>query len=105
MGHAGTKAKIVISKSRTKSAKARWTSAQSERFRELCDTIETLGFQVRREELRRGPCWKVQSGSCRLRSSRFVFVDSRLPPEEQIRFLATQAAIMKSPVASAQAAA
>jgi hypothetical protein len=98
MDQAVTRAKPVIAKSRAKSLRVRWSSAQNERFRELCETITAMGVQVRREELKRGPCWKVQSGSCRLRTARFVFVDSRLAPDDQIRFLATQAAALKGAV-------
>ncbi len=46
-----------------------------------------MGYTVRREELKRGHCWKVLSGSCRSLSTRFVFVDSRLSPDDQIAFL------------------
>ena len=49
--------------------------------------LEQLGFTVRREELKRGHCWKVVSGSCRSLTQRFIFVDSRLAPQEQLSFL------------------
>jgi hypothetical protein len=57
------------------------------RFKELAAQLEARGFLVRREELKRGHCWKVVSGSCRSLSQHFVFVDSRLAPNEQISFL------------------
>ncbi len=42
---------------------------------------------MRREELKRGHCWRAVSGACRSMSQRIVFVDSRLSPSEQVAFL------------------
>lgn len=42
---------------------------------------------MRREELKRGHCWKAISGACRSLSHHYIFVDSRLAPQEQVAFL------------------
>lgn len=54
--------------------------------------LEGAGFSVRREKLKRGPGWRVVSGTCRAldRDStprRFIFVDRALSQDDQISFL------------------
>lgn len=56
-------------------------------FKELANLLQTAGYQVRREALKRGPGWKVMSGSCRVDGNRIIFVDRRLSQDEQISFL------------------
>jgi len=71
-----------------KNLKAReWTAAKSDKYKTLMQTLEEGGFVVRREELKRGHGWKTVSGVCKTKESKFVFVDSRLSPDEQIAFL------------------
>ena len=70
------------------SAKRRtWTPERETKYREAVKVLEEAGFVVRREELKRGHGWRVVSGSCRSADNRYVFVDSRLQPEDQISFL------------------
>lgn len=57
--------------------------------------LEARGFVVRREELKRGHCWKVVSGSCRSFAHHYVFVDSRLGPQDQLSFLQATLAEME----------
>lgn len=83
---------IIRKAKRRKSSRPTWSKEQEGRYRELFEQLEGLGFVVRREELKRGHCWKVLSGSCRSQAQRFVFVDSRLSPDEQISFLASKIA-------------
>ncbi|MFO0415812.1 MAG: hypothetical protein ACK5Y6_00855 [Pseudomonadota bacterium] len=83
---------IIRKAKKRKSARPAWTKEQEQRYRELTDKLEQAGFIVRREELKRGHCWKVVSGTCRSLSQRFVFVDSRLAPQEQVAFLEGQLA-------------
>ena len=79
---------MVIRKAKKrKSFRPAWTKEQDLKYKEMVAQLEQLGFTVRREELKRGHCWKVVSGSCRSLSQRFIFVDSRLAPQEQISFL------------------
>jgi len=58
----------------------------------LGSILEGAGFSVRREKLKRGPGWRVVSGTCRAldRDStprRFIFVDRALSQDDQIAFL------------------
>jgi hypothetical protein len=59
--------------------------------------LEGKGFQVRREELKRGHCWKVISGACRSLTQQLIFVDSRLAPQEQLTFLEGQLVEVATP--------
>ena len=57
---------------------------------------------MRREELKRGHCWKVVSGSCRSFSHHYVFVDSRLAPQDQVSFLEATLADLEDSTAENQ---
>ena len=83
---------IIRKAKRRKSSRPTWSKEQETRYRELFEKLEGMGFVVRREELKRGHCWKVLSGSCRSQAQRFVFVDSRLSPDDQIAFLSSKIA-------------
>ncbi len=78
---------IIRKAKRRKSSRPTWTKEQEQRYRELLAQLEVHGYIVRREELKRGHCWKVVSGACRSLSQHFVFVDSRLAPQDQVAFL------------------
>jgi hypothetical protein len=92
LGEESLKPSIIISRKnkKRKSSRPAWSKEQENRYRELVSTLEQAGFHVRREELKRGHCWRAVSGSCRSMTERFVFVDSRLSPDEQIAFLGLQ---------------
>ena len=75
---------------RKKSSRPAWSESQTARYKELVGKLEGLGFVVRREELKRGHCWKVLSGVCRSLTQKFIFIDSRLNPDEQVAFLAAK---------------
>jgi hypothetical protein len=82
------RASLIIRKAKKrKSFKPAWTKEQDVKYKDMVSQLEQLGFTVRREELKRGHCWKVVSGSCRSLTQRFIFVDSRLAPQEQLAFL------------------
>lgn len=86
-----TKTIKVIKKTRKAgSSKKTWTSEQLSAYQKLVGTLKESGFVVRREELKRGYCWRVTSGACRSLDQRLVFVDSRLAPVDQIAFLSTK---------------
>ena len=78
---------IIRKAKKRKSSRPSWTKEQEQRYRALLAQLEAHGYIVRREELKRGHCWKVISGACRSLSQHFVFVDSRLSPQDQISFL------------------
>ncbi len=75
---------------RKKSSRPAWAESQTARYKELVGKLEELGYVVRREELKRGHCWKVLSGVCRSLAQKFIFVDSRLKPDEQVAFLSAK---------------
>ncbi len=75
---------------RRKSSRPSWSESQTARYKELVGKLDGLGFVVRREELKRGHCWKVLSGVCRSLTQKFIFVDSRLNPDEQVAFLSAK---------------
>ena len=81
---------IIKKVKRKKSSRPAWTESQTNRYKELVGKLEGLGFVVRREELKRGHCWKVLSGVCRSLAQHFIFVDSRLNPDEQVAFLSAK---------------
>lgn len=54
----------------------------------LIDVIKANhGFEVRREELKRGIGWRAQSGVCRLFESKLLLLDKRLELKAQIEIL------------------
>lgn len=56
-------------------------------FKELSTLLAQSGVSVRREKLKQGLGWKVISGSCRAQGDKFLFIDRRLPQDDQIAFL------------------
>jgi hypothetical protein len=53
----------------------------------LANILNSSGFQVRREKLKQGHGWRAVSGSCRVIQNKLIFLDRRLPQDEQIEFL------------------
>lgn len=64
-------------------------------FKELSALLGQSGVSVRREKLKQGLGWKVISGSCRAQGDSFLFIDRRLPQDEQIAFLLSKLASLK----------
>lgn len=93
----------IIKKSKKKrTLRASWTAEQERKYKELVVQLEAVGVKVRREELKRGHCWKAQSGACRSLGDRFVFIDSRLSADDQVAFLAAQVREAELVVAASQ---
>ena len=67
--------------------RAAWDHEKDSIFKELASLLTAAGYDVRREELKTGHGWKVMSGSCRLEAQKLIFVDKKLPQDEQIAFL------------------
>ena len=73
---------------KAKRSTSRTSDPNKERiFKGLSTLFSSQGYNVRREELKRGPGWRASSGSCRKVDERIVFVDKRSPIEDQIGFL------------------
>ncbi len=49
--------------------------------------LKRRGINVRRENLSRGNAFRVRSGDCVLEGDKLLFVDKRLPPEQQLGLL------------------
>ena len=92
---------IIRRAKKRKSTRPTWTQDQENRYKALVAQLEAKGFLVRREELKRGHCWKVVSGSCRSLSQNLVFVDSRLAPNDQVAFLEATVADVEDSIAQA----
>jgi hypothetical protein len=61
-------------------------------FRQLVAAFAKKGVTVRREKLKAGPGWKAVSGSCRALDAKYLFVDPRMPQDDQILFVKARAA-------------
>lgn len=77
----------IIRKPRSRGGKKPWAPQKERKYNELVGRLESAGFTVRREELKRGPNWRVMSGACRSIDRKIIFIDSRLSPDDQIAFL------------------
>ena len=67
-------------------------------FRSLSEELAQKGYTVRREKLKQGFGWKVVSGSCQAMGQRMIFVDQRLPQDDQITFLRSQLQTLENPI-------
>lgn len=56
-------------------------------LKELASILNSSGFRVRRERLKQGHGWRAVSGACRVLQDKLIFIDRRLPHDEQIEFL------------------
>ncbi len=81
---------IIRKAKRRRNARAFWSKSQEALYKECVALLEQAGYLVRREELKRGHCWKAMSGSCRSLTHKYVFIDSRLTANEQVAFLSAK---------------
>jgi hypothetical protein len=58
-----------------------------QQIRQLQKLFRRHGITVRRENLSRGPSFRVKSGGCVLTGERIIFLDRRLPPDQQLNTL------------------
>ncbi len=58
-----------------------------QKIRKIISNSSELGISVRREKLTRGPSFRVKSGKCMLTGNKLIFVDRRLPVEQQLGIL------------------
>ncbi|MCB0360831.1 MAG: hypothetical protein KDD44_14380 [Bdellovibrionales bacterium] len=70
-----------------KKAKTQAEKNKERQFRALAKLFASHGFNVRRENLTRGPSYRVKSGECLLSGESCIFVDKRLPVEQQTAVL------------------
>jgi hypothetical protein len=55
------------------------------------------GILVRREKLTRGPSFRVKSGKCMLTGKKLIFIDRRLPLEQQLSMLQEEIGKVEAP--------
>ena len=67
-------------------------------YRALTEALSQVGIRVKREKLRSGSGWQASSGACRLHTDSLLLIDSRLPQDEQINFLADKVLSIDSEV-------
>jgi hypothetical protein len=60
---------------------------KEQQIQSLIEILATQNIQVRRERLKRGSQWSVQSGICQLGEALTVFVDRNLSQDDQVEFL------------------
>jgi hypothetical protein len=72
--------------------------AKIEAVKALNELLTSAGYRVRREELKRGPGWKVVSGSCQAAGVKMIFVDRHMTLDDQLAFLLTKARQLEVPV-------
>ncbi len=60
---------------------------QESQIKTMCQSLSAMGITVRREKLARGQSFRVRSGNCVFSGDNLVFVDRRLPLEQQISVL------------------
>ena len=56
-------------------------------IRKLGKLFERNGVEVRREKLCSGPAFKVKSGNCLFSGKNLIFIDKRLPIDQQLSVL------------------
>jgi hypothetical protein len=66
-----------------KKAKSEKEKAKERQFRRISGLISERGLSVRRENLSRGNTFRVKSGLCTVGEENIIFVDKRLPVEQQ----------------------
>jgi hypothetical protein len=83
----------IIKKKKSSQAKDQHKEYSSEKdrvFRLLASIFKKQGLEVRREQLKFGSGWRALSGLCAHDKKTVLFVDSRLPQDEQIELLFTK---------------
>ena len=56
-------------------------------IRLLAKALKSKGLEIRREKLARGDAFRVKSGSCKFSGQDIIFIDSRLPYNNQLSVL------------------
>ncbi len=78
---------MEFKRSMAKTKKSKQQLEMEREIRSLSKIIESKGIKVRREKLSRGYNFKVRSGNCVLTGQDHIFLDKRLPPEQQMLLL------------------
>lgn len=68
-------------------AQSKFEKECESKIRSIIKSLADSNLEIRRENLTRGPSFKVRSGECSLSGKRLVFLDRRLPVEVQLQML------------------
>lgn len=60
---------------------------EDQQIKQLASLFEKRGIKVRREKLSRGQSFRVKSGDCVYTEEKVLFLDKRLPSDQQINVL------------------
>jgi hypothetical protein len=71
---------------------------KEQQIQSLIEILAAQSIQVRRERLKRGSQWSVQSGICQLGDALTVFVDRNLSQEDQLEFLISTICQLSLPI-------
>jgi hypothetical protein len=77
-------------------------SKKESQIKLLVAALATKGYTIRREKLKQGHGWKTVSGACRLSGDRILFVDRKMPLDEQLLFLTSIASQLNLSAASGE---
>lgn len=58
-----------------------------QKIRKIINESSSSDILVRREKLTRGSSFRVKSGKCQLTGKKLIFIDKRLPIEQQLSML------------------
>ena len=89
------KSKSGKNSSEKNTKKISWDHQKDIVFKGLAEFCHSRGLTVRREDLKQGHGWRVMSGTCRMNDQKLIFIDRKLPQDEQILFLASRLAALK----------
>ncbi len=77
-------------------------SKKESQIKLLVAALATKGYSIRRERLKQGHGWKTVSGACRLSGDRILFVDRKMPLDEQLLFLSSIASQLNLSIAGSE---
>ena len=78
---------MSVKKNKNITQRQHYSPEKEREIKALISIFAHFSFQVRREELKRGLGWRVQSGVCKIEEGSFIFVERRSSQEDQIAFL------------------
>lgn len=87
---ATSKSKLASKKRGASGSKSAQDQTKEQYIQMLSQMITDRGYQVRREKLKRGQGWSVQSGAAAVFGQPTVFIDRNLTLEDQLEVLIAQ---------------
>lgn len=85
-------------------SKSKTQLQEEQQVKILSLALTRAGYVVRREPLSRGSAFRVKSGTCAVAREKFVFIDKRLPLEQQVGLLMDYALELRVNIADTELA-